>query len=108
MGAAPCARNPGSPLSRRAVISENRLRTPRRLAVKVESVARKQKSIKREVIGPPAKVGFDENGKPTMAAQKFAEKVGIKVSRLKTKKTEKGNYLFAKKVERVRLDRFAV
>ena len=33
--------------------------TPRRLAVNVEDVARKQKSIKSEVIGPPAKVGFD-------------------------------------------------
>ncbi len=67
--------------------------TPRRLAVKVESVARKQKSIKSEVIGPPAKVGFDENGKPTMAAQKFAEKVGVPVSQLAIKETARGSYL---------------
>jgi glycyl-tRNA synthetase beta chain len=74
--------------------------TPRRLAVKVESVARKQKSIKSEVIGPPAKVGFDENGKPTMAAQKFAEKVGVPVNQLAVKETARGSYLAAEKKER--------
>ena len=74
--------------------------TPRRLAVRVESVARKQKSIKSEVIGPPTKVGFDENGKPTMAAQKFAEKVGVPVSQLTIKETAKGSYLASEKMER--------
>ena len=74
--------------------------TPRRLAVNVEDVARKQKSIKSEVIGPPAKVGFDENGKPTMAAQKFAEKVGVPVNKLTVKETPRGSYLAAVKRER--------
>ncbi|MGD2015165.1 MAG: glycine--tRNA ligase subunit beta [Desulfobacterales bacterium] len=74
--------------------------TPRRLAVMVESVARKQKSTKSEVIGPPTKVGFDENGKPTMAAQKFAEKVGVPVSQLIIKETARGSYLASEKMER--------
>jgi glycyl-tRNA synthetase beta chain len=74
--------------------------TPRRLAVHIENVARKQKSIKNEVIGPPAKVGFDENGKPTMAAQKFAEKVGVPVNKLTVKETPRGSYLAAEKMER--------
>ncbi len=74
--------------------------TPRRLAVKVENVARKQKSVKSEVIGPPAKIGFDENGKPTMAAQKFAEKVGVPVNQLAVKETPRGSYLSAEKMER--------
>ena len=74
--------------------------TPRRLAVNVESVARKQTSIKSEVIGPPAKVGFDDNGKPTMAAQKFAEKVGLTVNQLTLKETARGSYLAAEKMER--------
>ena len=74
--------------------------TPRRLAVNVENVARKQKSIKSEVIGPPAKVGFDENGMPTMAAQKFAEKVGVPVNKLTVKETPRGSYLAAEKMER--------
>jgi glycyl-tRNA synthetase beta chain len=74
--------------------------TPRRLAVNVENVVRKQKSIKSEVIGPPAKVGFDENGKPTMAAQKFAEKIGVSVNKLTVKETPRGSYLAAVKMER--------
>jgi len=73
---------------------------PRRLAVMVANVAAKQKSVTNEMLGPPARIGFDDNGRPTVAAEKFAEKVGIKVNRLKTKETEKGTYLFAKKVER--------
>ena len=74
--------------------------TPRRLTVKVENVAPKQPSVKSEVIGPPAKIGFDEDGKPTMAAQKFAEKVGVPLSKLAVKETPKGAYLSAEKSER--------
>jgi glycyl-tRNA synthetase beta chain len=74
--------------------------TPRRLTVIVEDIAPKQQSVKSEVIGPPAKIGYDENGKPTMAAQKFAEKVGVPVSKLAVKDTPKGAYLAAEKSER--------
>ncbi len=74
--------------------------TPRRLTVKVENVAPKQPSVKSEVIGPPVKVGFDEDGKPTMAAQKFAEKVGVPIGKLSAKETPKGAYLSAEKSER--------
>lgn len=74
--------------------------TPRRLAVKVENVAPKQPSVKSEVIGPPAKIGFDEDGKPTLAAQKFAEKVGVPLGKLAVKETPKGAYLSAEKSER--------
>ena len=69
--------------------------TPRRLAVKIEDVADKQKSIQSEVIGPPAKVGFDGQGNPTTAALKFAEKVGLPVKKLVVKETPKGAYLAA-------------
>ena len=74
--------------------------TPKRLAVMIADVAGKQKSVTTEVLGPPRKIGFDDNGKPTVAAEKFAEKVGIKVNRLKETETEKGVYLCAKKIER--------
>ena len=74
--------------------------TPRKLAVEIENVAPKQTSVKSEVIGPPAKIGFDENGKPTMAAKKFAEKVGVSVRKLTVKETPKGPYLSAEKSER--------
>ena len=74
--------------------------TPRRLAVTVEDVAPKQKSLKSEVVGPPANIGFDDTGKPTMAGQKFAEKVGVGVNKLNIKDTPKGAYLAAEKSER--------
>jgi glycyl-tRNA synthetase beta chain len=74
--------------------------TPRRLAVTIDDVAAKQRSVKSEVTGPPASIGFDDNGKPTMAGQKFAEKVGVPLSKLKIKETPKGAYLTAEKSER--------
>jgi len=74
--------------------------TPRRLAVEVADVAEKQKSLSTDVLGPPVKVGFDEAGNPTVAAHKFAEKVGVNVKRLKVRQTDKGSYLSAKVSER--------
>ena len=76
------------------------LGTPRRLALLMEGVAEKQKSISSEMIGPPAKVGFDPDGHPTVAAEKFAEKVGVPLKRIKIKQTPKGDYLCARKTER--------
>ena len=74
--------------------------TPRRLAIEIDNMAPKQRSESIEVMGPPARVGFDEGGKPTVAAQKFAEKAGVPLSRLKRKVTDKGEYLVARKTER--------
>ncbi len=74
--------------------------TPRRLAVLVADVAAKQESLTTEVLGPPKNVGLDEKGRPTVAAEKFAEKIGVSVKRLFVKETEKGAYLCGKKTER--------
>jgi len=74
--------------------------TPRRLAVEVKNVASKQKSLTSEVLGPPEKVGFNDKGQPTVAAKKFAEKIGVSVDALKVKDTDKGRYLCVKVTER--------
>jgi len=74
--------------------------SPRRLAVRIEKIATKQLPLKTELTGPPVKVGFDESGKPTMAAKKFAEKAGVKIEKLSVKETRKGAYLCAVKQER--------
>ena len=74
--------------------------TPRRLAIMVENMATKQPTISKDVLGPPTKVAFDADGQPTMAAVKFAEKVGVPIKALKSQKTEKGNYLSARVTER--------
>lgn len=78
------------------------LGTPRRLAVMVAQVAEKQESVTTEVIGPPQRVAFDASGAPTMAAKKFAEKVGLSMDLLKVRETEKGAYLCADKTETAR------
>ncbi len=78
----------------------NTFGTPRRLVLEVKNVSDRQKSLATEITGPPASIGFDKKGKPTIAAEKFAEKAGVSVKDLKIKKTKKGDYLCAKKVER--------
>jgi glycyl-tRNA synthetase beta chain len=74
--------------------------TPRRLTIAVENVAPKQTTISTEVLGPPEKVAFDAAGNPTVAAHKFAEKVGVSAADLTSKKTKKGSYLCANIVQR--------
>ncbi len=69
--------------------------TPRRLAAMVDDLAPRQKRLTSEILGPPRKVAFDANGRPTMAAVKFAEKVGQPVERLGTTASAKGEYLCA-------------
>jgi glycyl-tRNA synthetase beta chain len=70
--------------------------TPRRLALIVADVALRQKPLTSEILGPPRKAAYDVDGQPTMAAIKFAEKVGVPVAQLNTVSTPKGEYLRAK------------
>jgi glycyl-tRNA synthetase beta chain len=74
--------------------------TPRRLAIEIKDVADRQQPLKTEVVGPPRSVGFDTNGKATVAAEKFAQKVGLPLAKLKVKSTDKGEYLCGTKTER--------
>ncbi|MFW6284227.1 MAG: glycine--tRNA ligase subunit beta, partial [Desulfosalsimonas sp.] len=76
--------------------------TPRRLAVYVRDVADRQQTVVSELTGPPERVAFDENGRPTVAAEKFAEKNNVSVDKLEIKETGKGRYLCARKTERGR------
>ncbi len=71
------------------------LATPRKLAIQIENVALQQTPQTSEITGPPLKVAYDDQGRPTVAAIKFAEKVGIDVDALAVKKTVKGSYLCA-------------
>jgi glycyl-tRNA synthetase beta chain len=70
--------------------------TPRRLVLYVPDVDERQADISKEVVGPPKKVAFDADGKPTKAALVFAEKNGISVGALTVKSTEKGEYVAAR------------
>ena len=74
--------------------------TPRRLSIMVENVSDKQTSVTEDLIGPPESIGFDADGNPTVAAEKFAEKAGVSLKSLKIKETEKGRYLYVKKTHK--------
>jgi ornithine carbamoyltransferase len=63
--------------------------SPRHLALEVRKVADKQKSMTSDVLGPPEKIGVDKKGQPTVAAKKFAEKVGVSVNALTIEDTAK-------------------
>ncbi len=58
--------------------------TPRRLAVLVKDLDEQTPRKEQTIWGPPAKIAFDAEGKPTKAAQAFARKNGIDVNELKT------------------------
>lgn len=73
--------------------------TPRRLTIQVTNVAAKQEPLKAEILGPPASIGFDSDGNPTMAAQKFAEKSGVSIKDIRVTETKKGAYLCADIIE---------
>ena len=64
--------------------------TPRRLVLHVAELAERQKPLQEEVLGPPVKNAFDEDGNPTKAALGFARTNGADVSELKKVDTPKG------------------
>lgn len=72
--------------------------TPRRLTISILDVARLQQRQELELTGPPARIAFDADGKPTKAAEGFARTNGVSVDELKTIDTEKGEYLFLSKI----------
>ena len=49
-----------------------------------------------EVVGPPARIAFDDEGNPTKALQGFASRLGVDPSELERKETEKGEYVVAR------------
>ncbi len=73
------------------------LGTPRRLTLFVAGLAEKQPERVEEVLGPPKQVAFDEEGRPTKAAEGFAKKQGVSLEHLRLKKTKRGEYLFVER-----------
>jgi len=76
--------------------------TPRRLVVRVPEVLVRQPDEVEEIVGPPVKVAFDAEGKPTRAAESFAQKNSTRVDRLVRIETPKGHYLGLRKSVRGR------
>lgn len=77
------------------------LGTPRRLALLVTGVADRQPDVSERVVGPPARVAFDAEGKPTKAAAGFAEKNGVALADLERGEVpgKKGEYVLCTRRE---------
>lgn len=71
--------------------------TPRRLSVKVGGLERKQRDRTTESFGPPKRIAFDEDGKPTKAAMGFARSQKVDVGKLLVAKRDNGEFLCVRK-----------
>ncbi|MCJ7596441.1 MAG: glycine--tRNA ligase subunit beta [Desulfobacterales bacterium] len=71
--------------------------TPRRLVLIGKALADKQEDAVQEIMGPPKKAAFDEQGNPTRAALGFANKHGLTIDNIEILKTPKGEYLYVRK-----------
>ncbi|BFU59241.1 MULTISPECIES: glycine--tRNA ligase subunit beta [Rodentibacter] len=67
--------------------------SPRRLAVKVLALATQQPSKEIEKRGPAVSAAFDQDGKPTKAAEGWARGCGITVDKAERLATDKGEWL---------------
>ncbi len=76
-----------------------RFATPRRLALRVEGLARRQPPRTLERKGPALKAAYDEQGNPTRAALGFARSCGVELSSLTTEETAKGAWLVFRRIE---------
>jgi glycyl-tRNA synthetase beta chain len=70
------------------------LASPRRLAITVPGIAAQQPDVTEQITGPSTKVAY-KDGKPTPAAEAFAKKAGVDISKLETVTNPKGEYLVA-------------
>jgi glycyl-tRNA synthetase beta chain len=71
---------------------------PRRLAASSPRIRIKQPDEVKDIQGPPKSVSYDPSGRPTRAAESFAQKMNVPVDELVTIATPKGEYLSAKQV----------
>ena len=71
--------------------------TPRRLTARVGAMPERQEDLDETVSGPPVSAAFNASGEPTPAAIGFAKKQGVSVESLERIKTDKGEYIAARK-----------
>jgi glycyl-tRNA synthetase beta chain len=74
--------------------------TPRRLTARVGRMPERQEDLDESITGPPVSAAFNAAGEPTPAALGFAKKQGVPFESLERVKTEKGEYLAARKHHR--------
>jgi len=70
--------------------------TPRRFAIFIKGLSDFQETWETEITGPPARVCFDSEGKPTKALLGFLESRNLKVEDIYVEETPKGKYVKAR------------
>ncbi len=76
------------------------LATPRRLVLTATGIGSVQEGRVLETLGPAKPIAFDKEGKPTRAALGFAKSQGVSVEDLQVVRTEKGEYVCARREEK--------
>jgi glycyl-tRNA synthetase beta chain len=71
--------------------------TPRRLTARVGRMPERQEDLDETVSGPPVSAAFTAAGEPTPAAIGFAKKQGVPVESLARLKSDKGEYIAARR-----------
>ncbi len=71
--------------------------TPRRLILRVTDLSDLQRDRLIEVVGPPKRIAFDKDGKPTKAAIGFAHAQGVGVTDLLNSAGERGDFIAVRK-----------
>jgi glycyl-tRNA synthetase beta chain len=71
--------------------------TPRRLAVLCADLAVRQPDRDEELKGPPVRIAFDADGKPTRAAEGFARKLGVDLADCGRGEDERGEHLLVQR-----------
>jgi glycyl-tRNA synthetase beta chain len=83
-------------------INARHFAAPRRLAVMVPAVRAHQPDRQQERRGPAVQAAFDENGNPTRATEGFAKSCGVSTDKLDRLKTDKGEWLVYRHMEKGR------
>ncbi|KAL2609569.1 hypothetical protein R1flu_028142 [Riccia fluitans] len=69
--------------------------TPRRLVLLLDDLVPRQDTEEKEMRGPPATKAFDNDGKPTKAAEGFCKRNGVNLEDLVVKMDGKTEYVYA-------------
>jgi glycyl-tRNA synthetase beta chain len=71
--------------------------TPRRLTARVGRMPERQEDLDETISGPPVSAAFNAAGEPTPAALGFAKKQGVAIAAIERVKTDKGEYIAARR-----------
>ncbi len=74
--------------------------TPRRLALLVRDLEERQADFEELIKGPSRRAAFDAEGRPSRAAEGFARSRGARVEDLEVLETEKGSFVFLRRIQR--------